>query len=178
MTSAAFKICIFGNGGVGKTTLMRRFLTGRVDLETKMTIGLDIGMKELKIDDNEIILQIWDFAGEERFRFFLPSYSLGASGGIFMFDITNSSSLHAIEEWLTVFNPDPDNPSKKKGPILMIGGKSDLDSQRAILYEEGKLISEKYNFDGYFECSSINGENVELAFKSLTHMMMKNANLI
>ena len=94
---------------------------------TKMTIGLDIGMKVMKIDENEITLQIWDFAGEKRFRFFLPSYSLGASGGIFMFDITRPSSLHDIEEWLTVFNPDPNNPSKKT-PILMVGGKSDLDS--------------------------------------------------
>ena len=177
MSSAAFKICILGNGGVGKTTLMRRFLTGRLDLETKMTIGLDIGMKEMKIDESEIILQIWDFAGEERFRFFLPSYSLGASGGIFMFDITRPSSLHDIEEWLSVFTPDPNNPSKKT-PLLMVGGKSDLESQRAVLYEEGKHISEKYNFNGYFECSSVSGKNIEVVFESLTRLLMKNAGLI
>ena len=177
MSSAAFKICILGNGGVGKTTLMRRFLTGRLDLETKMTIGLDIGMKEMKIDESEIILQIWDFAGEERFRFFLPSYSLGASGGIFMFDITRPSSLHDIEEWLSVFTPDPNNPSKKT-PLLMVGGKSDLESQRAVLYEEGKHISEKYNFNGYFECSSVSGKNIEVVFESLTRLWMKNAGLI
>lgn len=177
MPSVAFKICIFGNGGVGKTTLMRRFLIGHVDLETKMTIGLDIGMKEMKIDESEIILQIWDFAGEERFRFFLPNYSLGASGGIFMFDITRPSSLHDIEEWLSVFNPNPNNPSKHT-PLLMVGGKSDLESQRVILYEESKLISEKYKFDGYFECSSVSGKNIEVAFESLTRLMMKNAGLI
>ncbi len=178
MSNAAFKICIFGNGGVGKTTMMRRFLTGRVDLETQMTIGLDIGIKELKIDGNDITLQIWDFAGEERFRFFLPSYSIGASGGIFMFDITRLSSLHNIEEWLSVFNPDPNNPSKKT-PILMVGGKSDLVSKRKVQYEEGRLISEKYMFEIYFECSSYkNTENVEVIFENLTRLMMKNADLI
>ena len=177
MTRAAFKICIFGDGGVGKTTLMRRFLTGRVDLETKMTIGLDIGMKVMELDEHDITLQIWDFAGEERFRFFLPSYSLGASGGIFMFDITRPSSLHNIEEWLTVFNPHP-NDSSIKTPILMVGGKSDLESQRGILYEEGRLISEKNKFERYFECSSINSENVEAVFENLARLMMINAGLI
>ena len=177
MVTAAFKICIFGNGGVGKTTLMRRFLTGRVDLDTKMTIGLDIGIKEMKIDGNDITLQIWDFAGEERFRFFLPSYSLGSSGGIFMFDLTRSSSLHDIEEWLSVYNPDP-NDTSKKTPLLMVGGKSDLVSQRGILSTEGELISQKYGFKSYFECSSVSADNVEEVFESLALFMMKEANII
>jgi GTPase SAR1 family protein len=94
-----------------------------------------------------------------------------------MFDITRPSSLHNIEEWLTVFNPEPNNPTIKT-PILMVGGKSDLESQRVIQYEEGRLISEKYNFEMYFECSSINSQNVEEVFENLTLLMMKNANLI
>ncbi len=81
---AMFKLCIFGDGGVGKTTLVKRYLTGVFAGDTTMTIGVDFHIKKLNIEGKEVGLQIWDFAGEDRFRFLLPSYVFGTSGGIFM----------------------------------------------------------------------------------------------
>jgi len=76
MQSATFKICIFGAGGVGKTTLVQRYITGHFRESTKMTIGADILIKELEINNWKVRLQIWDFGGEARFIFFLPPYAM------------------------------------------------------------------------------------------------------
>ncbi|MCK4688545.1 MAG: GTP-binding protein, partial [Candidatus Lokiarchaeota archaeon] len=85
MADAMFKICIFGDGGVGKTTLVKRYMTGVFKGDSTMTIGVDFHVKKLEINGLNVSLQIWDFAGEDRFRFLLPSYVIGASGGIFMY---------------------------------------------------------------------------------------------
>lgn len=170
--NAAFKICIFGSGGVGKSTLMSRYLTGRMNVDVKMTIGLDIGIKQIEVEGKNIILQIWDLAGEKRFRFFLPGYSLGASAGIFMYDVTRPTSLSEIEEWLKVFKPFPNDPNRKV-PIILVGGKSDLEDRRVIMRDEGFLIAKRYNFFNFFECSSKTGQNVEEIFQSITELILR-----
>ena len=73
MREITYKICIFGNGGVGKTSLLQRYLTGEFTLNLKVTIGVDIASKSLKLEDSKVILQIWDFGGEERFKIFMGS---------------------------------------------------------------------------------------------------------
>ena len=98
-----FKVCLFGDGGVGKTTLINRYLTGVFKSDESITIGVDFHIKKLIIEEKRISLQIWDFAGEERFRFLLPSYVLGASGGIFVYDITRFTSLKNFQDWLDIF---------------------------------------------------------------------------
>jgi small GTP-binding protein len=170
--NAAFKVCIFGSGGVGKSTLMHRYLTGRMNVDVKMTIGLDIGIKQISKDGKNIILQIWDLAGEKRFRFFLPGYSLGASAGIFMYDVTRPTSLSEIEDWLKVFKPFPNEPNRRI-PIILIAGKADLEDRRVVSREEGFLIAKRYNFFNFFECSSKTGQNVEEIFKSVTDFILR-----
>ena len=78
--SAVFKICIFGEGGVGKTSLTRRFLVDVFDMDTKMTLGASVFVKQLEVEGNKVRLQVWDFGGEEQYRFLLPVYSHGISG--------------------------------------------------------------------------------------------------
>ena len=99
----AFKLCIFGAGGVGKTTLIRRFVTRVFEKDIKMTIGADFSVKNISHEGRTITLRIWDFAGEDRFRVLLPAFAKGADGGIFMFDLTRYSSIKDIEDWLSIF---------------------------------------------------------------------------
>jgi len=82
-----FKISIFGNAGFGKTSLARRYLTDFFDKEIKVTVGVNIGIKNFNINDKKVSLQIWDFGGEDRFRFYIPIYAKGTNGAIFMYDI-------------------------------------------------------------------------------------------
>ena len=109
MLSTKFKVCIFGDAGVGKTTLVNRYLTGLFDTNFKITIGADFYLKKLVIDCKEVTLQIWDFAGEDKFRFLLPSYVAGSGGGIFMYDITRTSSIQSCKSWLGVFKKSFEN---------------------------------------------------------------------
>jgi len=177
LKDATFKICIFGDGGVGKTSLTKRYVTGLFDPDLKFTIGLDFSVKNLEINEKLISLQIWDFAGESRFRFLLPDFVKGASGAIFMYDITRYSSLKNMEDWLLVFNQGLIK-TEKRFPIIMVGGKADLIQKRAIQSEDTIEIAKKQKFIGFIECSSKTGENVEKIFITLTNTIMKEAGLI
>ena len=68
----AFKICIYGETCVGKTTLARRFLKGYFEEDIKVTMGAEIFVKFLQIEDKRVVLQVWDFGGESMFNFLLP----------------------------------------------------------------------------------------------------------
>jgi len=169
----AFKLAIFGSGGVGKTTLIRRFVTKIFEKDIKMTIGADFSVKNITLENRPITLRIWDFAGEERFRVLLPAFAKGADGGIFMFDLTRYSSIKDIEDWLSIFEYFISNKTVKI-PIIMVGGKADLEEKRSVKAEEAIELSNKYGLKGYFECSSKTGEKVEEIFKYLTQKMIEN----
>ena len=172
MPYAKFKVCVFGDGAVGKTTLVNRYLTGNFSQSYKITIGADFYIKKLDIGDKGITLQIWDFAGEDKFRFLLPTYASGSSGGIFMYDITRHSSIENVENWLEVFKKS----FKSRFidiPLIMVGGKNDLEEKRVISNEEGSEMAKKHNFYEHIECSSKTGENVEEIFKSISQKMLE-----
>lgn len=169
MYDATFKIVIFGDAGCGKTTLTQRYLTNLFVSDSKMTIGVDFEVKSLEINEKKVKLQIWDFGGEERFRFLLPTYVKGANGGLFMYDITNYSSLAHIDDWLMVIKKKIENLF----PIVVVGGKADLADQREIDSQEAIEISKSRDLDAFIECSSKTGENVEETFEALTRLMLQ-----
>ena len=172
MRDFTYKICIFGDFSVGKTTLCSKYLTGIFDSGIKVTMGINIRVKEFKLKDNTIALQIWDFGGEKRFRELFPHYAKGASGGIFMYDITRRSSLLSIDEWLVDFNKWTIE-RKVKVPIIIVGGKLDLANNREVPVEEAKSFAASRNIDYFMECSAKTGENVEKVFDLITNIIMK-----
>jgi len=177
MQDALFKVCIFGDGGVGKTSLVKRYLTGLFIGDSGMTLGVDFHMKKLEFHGKRVSLQIWDFAGEDRFRFLLPGYVKGASGGIFMFDITRRSSLRNFGDWLEIFKGGTGD-MKMDVPIIMIGGKLDLHDKRSVFSKDAVDLAKKHEILDYIECSAKTGENVELIFYKLALELTKRANLI
>ncbi len=168
----AFKLCIFGDGGVGKTTLVNRYLTKVFDEDIKMTVGADFYVKDLEVDGKKAILRIWDFAGEQRFKVLLPSFAKGADGGIFMYDITRHTSVKNVDDWLSIFEKNV-REKQIQIPIIMVGGKLDLQEKRSVETEDAVELSEKYNLEGPIECSSKTGDKVEEIFESITRKMMK-----
>ncbi len=179
MSYARYKMCIFGDGGVGKTTLINRYITGQYSEDYSMTIGVDFYTKNIEVEGISVNLQIWDFAGEHQFKRLLPNYVIGASGGIFMYDISRFTSLTNLEEWLTILRKAPDE-EKHYFPILIVGGKSDLESEgkRAIEAEYAEKYGKEYGLFEFIECSSKTGENVELIFYTIALKMMNQSGIL
>ena len=176
MEDVRFKVCILGDSSVGKTTLVNRYLTGLFKDPSK-TLGADFHIKYIDINNKRVFLQIWDFAGEERFRFILPNYIQGASGCIFMYDITSGESLFHFQDWYKVFL-EGSNQNKQEIPLIIVGGKSDLESERKIFIEQVSSIACEYKLSDFLECSSKTGENVEEIFVKITKLMMDKIGLI
>ena len=173
MYDATFKIIIFGDAGCGKTTLTQRFLTNLFVSDQTMTIGVDFEVKSLSVDEQKVKLQIWDFGGEERFRFLLPTYVRGARGGLFLYDITNYSSIAHIDDWLSVIRKEI--RAEDIFPIIVVGGKADLVENREVSSADGIKIARSRNVNGFIETSSKTGDNVEKAFEALTSLMLDKA---
>ena len=167
---ATFKIIIFGDAGCGKETLTQRFLTNLFVPDVTMTIGVDFEVKSLTVDGQKVKLQVWDFGGEERFRFLLPTYVRGARGGIFLYDITNYSSLAHIDDWLSVIRKEI--RAEDIFPILVVGNKAHLVNDREVPGAEGIRIAKSRGVNGFIEVSAKTGENVEKAFEALTRLML------
>jgi Ras-related protein Rab-11B len=173
MLQSIFKVCILGDGGVGKTTLVNRYMTGIFNEKLKITIGVNFYVKKFELNDRLITLQIWDFAGEDRFRFILPSYLLGACGAIFMYDITRYSSFRNFNVWMEVFK-EGSLRNDYEIPLIMVGSKLDLAYKRAVSREDAEAIAHGNGIKEYLECSAKSGENVEKIFSQLTDIIIQN----
>lgn len=162
------KILTAGEGGVGKTTLLHRFVEGKFSAETKMTIGVEFFLKETIIDEQQCTLQLWDFGGQERFRFLLESYVLGAKGALLMFDLTRPITLDNLEQWVNIVRKgDPDLP------VLFVGTKTDLVDEIMVDDDYALSFQEAFNLFDFIKISSKSGDNVRTAFERLTRKILE-----
>ena len=159
---------MLGDASVGKTSLTMRYISGFFMEDLKLTIGVDFYSKTTGFRDKKVKLQIWDFGGEERFRFLLSQYSKGANGAFFLYDITNQTSLDHLPDWTQVIREHAGDI-----PIMLIGSKVDLDEFRAVTRDDGILAAKKYNLASFVELSSKTGENVEKAFNVMTEILFE-----
>ncbi len=167
MTSR-FKIVVFGNAAVGKTTLIHKIMTGSFLENTHVTIGVEFHVKKLEIDGADITLQVWDFGGEDRFNFMLPMYLNGARGGVFVYEITNPNSLYDFSRWMKVIKNS--NPAL---PILIVGTKSDLVDLRKVTLEEANAVVKEIYPGDVIEVSAKTGQNVGNLLESLTRTIIE-----
>ncbi|MFW9782770.1 MAG: Rab family GTPase [Candidatus Heimdallarchaeota archaeon] len=164
-----FKVIVCGDGGIGKSTMVQRLITG-IYISQKITIGTDLASYDVKVDDSTTVrLQIWDFAGERRFRIFLPNYARGAIGCLLCYDITRRSSFENLPEWYEIIKNNTSDPV-----IILVGEKLDLaDVRRSVEISEVDEFKEKYSISQFFETSSKSGENNRLIFETLTRLILE-----
>jgi len=166
--SYLFKVLTSGDGGVGKTTLLHRYIEGKFLPNTLMTLGVEFFTKELIIDDFDIVLQLWDFGGQSQFRFMLERYSMGAKGALILFDLTRYITFENVEEWVHICTKH--NPGL---PIILVGSKLDLAEEIVIKDDIVEEVKEQFNFLDYIKVSSKTGENVEEIFKKLAKIVVE-----
>ena len=172
MSALKYKICIFGDGGVGKTTLTQRYMTGIFQERYQLTIGMDFYLKKLEVDGRDVSLQIWDFAGEEKFRFLMPGALLGAHAAIFMYDLSRYVTLENLKEWITLFK-ETNQKENQEVPFLVIGGKLDLEDVRAVSKEKGREMAIQQGAIGWIECSAKDGTNVTRIFEAVARAIIQ-----
>ena len=164
-----FKILLLGDKSVGKQSLTKRYCHNIFNSYERLTIGVDFHVKTINLHGKIIKLQIWDVGGEERFRFLLPTYCLGANAAFLLYDITRPQTLDNINDWTSIV--------RQKGgpiPIMLVGSKIDLaDNQRKVPREYGIQIAEKNNMASFSEISSKTGRNVNQTFEVLTELTLE-----
>jgi small GTP-binding protein len=163
MKDIKIKISIIGDSGCGKTTLMERFCLDEFYEEAISTIGVDYMQKIIKIEDQMVNFDIYDTAGQERYRSIIKSYYRNAHGIILVFDTTSKISFNSLEFWIEEIK---NNITNELTDIILVGTKSDL-SQKREVYDQDIVDFCSMNKLKYIETSSKMGFNIENLFKTL-----------
>ncbi|KAM8719880.1 hypothetical protein ACLKA7_006009 [Drosophila subpalustris] len=139
MADRAIKLLIIGESGVGKSSLVRRFVENKFDENHDVTIGMDFKTAVMNVDGIDYKVALWDTAGAERFRSLTPSFYRKALGAILVYDITDRDSLVKLEAWLAEVDSFSDNPNIA---IIVVGNK--IDKERVVDREEGRKFARKH----------------------------------
>lgn len=160
------KIVFLGDQGVGKTSLITRFMYNTFDTHYAATIGIDFLSKTMYLDDQTIRLQLWDTAGQERFRSLIPSYIRDSKVAMIVYDVSNKDSFEDIPRWC-------DYVRTERGDdviMVLVGNKSDLPA-RVVSTEEGDKLAKDLHFNLFMETSSKNGYGVKNLFKKVAKLL-------
>ena len=154
------KYIIIGDASVGKSNILLRYVYSTFKEEYQLTIGVEFGEKTLEINNKNFKIQIWDTAGQEQFRSITRSYYKNSVCAIVVYDITRRETFENVVNWIE----DCKNNSSRSILIVLVGNKSDLESDRQIMTEEGKEFANKYGVK-FFETSAKNKININEIFK-------------
>ena len=159
---------MLGDASAAKTALTIRFISGFYLEELKLTIGVDFYSKTTNHNGQNVKLQIWDFGGEERFRFLLHQYCKGSNAALFLFDITNRLSLDHLPDWTQIIRENVGDI-----PIMLVGTKAHLNEHRTVTREDAIQAAHLHNLSGFIEVSSKTGQNVEKLFDIMTEILFE-----
>merc|ERR1711934_84112 len=171
------KVILLGDSGVGKTSLMNKYVTSKFSNTYKATIGADFLTKQIEIDGKMVTIQIWDTAGQERYESLGNAFYRGADACVLVFDVNNLESFQRLKWWQEKFManskgsskrlPKPGDASMPKALFMVLGNKCDMESGRQVTEKKARQWTEDEGNLAYFETSAKDGTNVEEAFQVL-----------
>ncbi|HLA46744.1 MAG TPA: Rab family GTPase [Thermoplasmata archaeon] len=166
------KVCLVGEGAVGKTCLIRRFIHDQFDDRYISTLGAKVSKKEVVVQDPKgngeiaIDMTIWDIMGEKGFRELLKeAYFHGAQGVLAVCDITRKDTLHELHDWIAAVH-------RVTGaiPVQFLANKSDMKDKATVTEDDMQKVAESHKSLHLFT-SAKTGENVEVGFLKLAEMI-------
>jgi small GTP-binding protein len=164
-----FKIIVIGEGGVGKTSLVKRYVDDSFVQDMKMTIGVDLSVKRMTDGQFDKILQIWDLGGQPHFKEVADIYFRGAKGILAVFDVSRRASMDRLVDWI-----ERVHTILGVLPMVVVGNKIDLRNPNegitGVTKEEGAEFASKYK-SSYVETSARDNSGVDEAFKSLAGLL-------
>uniref|UniRef100_A0A915AS35 Uncharacterized protein n=1 Tax=Parascaris univalens TaxID=6257 RepID=A0A915AS35_PARUN len=161
-----YKIVFLGEQGVGKSSIITRFLRNEVAEEYNATIGIDFFSKNVVVDDKTVRLQIWDTAGQERFRSLIPSYLRDSDVAVIVYDVSSPTSFAKTRQWFNYVN----RQRAADIAIILVGNKCDLTDKRKISYESGERIAAAWNCR-HMDVSALTGRDIQEASTFCSHLV-------
>uniref|UniRef100_A0A3Q4BP42 Ras-related protein Rab-25 n=1 Tax=Mola mola TaxID=94237 RepID=A0A3Q4BP42_MOLML len=138
--------------------------------DSRTTIGVEFSTRTIELNGSTIKAQIWDTAGLERYRAITSAYYRGAVGALLVYDITKHLTYERVESWLKELYEHAD----RSIVIMLVGNKTDLQSERSVPTEEAQGFAEKHNLL-FLETSALESTNVEAAFNNILIEIRKKA---
>ena len=160
-------IIMIGDTSVGKSTLMKKFITGTFSDSLNPTLGVELYKKELNIHDRPYLYRIWDTCGQERFRSLSKSYFHSANGIMLLFNLNSIESFDNLYLWI---NSIKENQSEEI-PLVMVGTKCDLE-YKVSREEIQKYVNENSIIQKFYECSAKDNIGVEEPFIELADLII------
>ena len=168
------KVVLLGDGGVGKSSLIQRFMSNKFDPSLFHTIGVEFLNKDLVVDGDRYTLQIWDTAGQERFKSLRTPFYRGTDCCLLTFAIDDSQSFQNIAMWKKEFLYYADVKDPDNFPFVVLGNKSDLSAERKVTSDEAELWCGQNGRLPYYETSAKDAVNVDLAFTAAIRRVTAN----
>ena len=158
-----YKILLLGDSSVGKTCFLLRYTDNTFQEIYMSTIGLDYRLKTVKLpNEKKIRAQIWDTAGQDRFRAITKNYYKGSNGIILIYDVTDKKSFEGVKNWIEQIRDEV----TQEVLIYLVGNKIDKKEERKISKEEGKKLADSFGVQ-FYESSAKTGENIDIIFYNL-----------
>ena len=171
ISEVMYKLVIIGNTHVGKTSLMLRYSDNIFRDKHISTIGVDFKIVKVKVGTTCVKLQIWDTAGQDRFRTISSTYYRGAHGAIIVYDVTSSQSFYNVEHWINDMNAYNQNVYK-----VLVGNKNDdpngSSTSKIIETKEAQRLANQMNLP-LFETSAKEDINVKEVFEKVAEQLLK-----
>lgn len=168
MKSIEAKVVVLGSQGVGKTSVVIRYVGGMFSKAVSPTIGASFFTYKMTLDGYRVKLQVWDTAGQERFRSMAPMYYRKANAAMLVYDITSLESFYDIKDWVKELKKNVDTPIV----MCLLGNKADLDTARKVPKDEAAEYAASIEAL-FFETSALKNTGIEDAFLQVSKQLIK-----
>ncbi|KAH0785626.1 small GTP-binding protein [Histomonas meleagridis] len=162
MTQPQYRVVLVGSSCVGKTAIITRRVKGEKPSNYSETIGAAFFTYKEKIDDEEVEIQVWDTAGQEKYRALGPVYFRNANAGIFVYDVTDQESFNSLQFWITSFQ----ETAGVDIPIFIVGNKVDLEDNIVVEISMGQKFAQDHGYS-FFPTSAVTGRNINFLFQKV-----------
>ncbi|XP_076446568.1 ras-related protein Rab-9B-like [Babylonia areolata] len=167
------KVILLGDGGVGKSSLMKRFVDNKFDSQVFHTIGVEFLSKNVVVGQTTFTLQIWDTAGQERYRSLRTPFYRGTDCCLLTFSLNDKQSFEHLSMWHKEFITYADVQDGTAFPFVVIGNKADMKEEREVTSEEARKWCSSHGHLPYFEASAKESTNVENAFLAVIQRLLE-----
>jgi small GTP-binding protein len=161
------KLLLIGESSVGKSCILLRYAENKFQEGFFTTVGIDFKVRHCVINDKRVRLQVWDTAGQEKFRTITKAYYRGAHGILLVFDVSNPDTFAQSQGWMNSIRENITDPVS----IVLVGNKCDL--ERAVTVEQAEAFAREYGVQ-YFETSAKTGTNIESTIMAVAKMAVDN----